>query len=114
MAVYIDAAMIPYGRMLMSHMVADGIQELHDAAVAVGMRATWYQPLSFPHFDVNASRRREAIARGAIVVDRRGIVEIKRRLRSCPAFLSEVRRHHEMHGHPMPRFMPIAEGGGER
>ncbi len=82
MAVYVDQARHPYGRMLMGHMVADTLDELHAMAAAIGMRREWFQPTSFPHYDVSIQRREAALRLGAVVVDRRELARIMRRVRA--------------------------------
>lgn len=70
----------------MCHMVADTPIELHAMAQAIGMRREWFQPKSTPHYDVCLTRRAKAIDLGAIVVDRRGFVDIIRRNRVSEAW----------------------------
>lgn len=83
MAVYVDQARHRYGRMIMCHMVADTLEELHAMAERIGMRREWFQAdASTPHYDVSRTRRAAAIAAGAIEVDRRGMVAVIRRLRA--------------------------------
>lgn len=81
MSVYVDDARNRFGRMIMCHMVADTVSELHDMAAAIGMRQAWFQPKSFPHYDVSLSRREVAVGLGAVEVTQRGIVGVIRRLR---------------------------------
>ncbi len=81
MGVYIDNAKIPYGRMLMCHMVADTLDELHDMARQIGIRRKWFQNKSIPHYDVCLSKKRLAIAFGAEEVARHRFVEIIRQNR---------------------------------
>ena len=81
MAVYVDKAKSPYGRMLMSHMLADSIEELFDMADAIGVKRKWFQDKSVPHFDVCQAKKSLALKKGAIEVDNRELVEIMRRLR---------------------------------
>ena len=63
MALYVDDAQNPYGRMKMAHMIADTHAELVQAAEALGLdrwlqhEGTWKE-----HLDVCQSKRREAIA----------------------------------------------------
>lgn len=64
------------------HMIADTLQELHQMAAAIGMKREWFQPVSFPHYDLIASRRDLAVSRGAIQLDRRAFVMRMRDLRA--------------------------------
>jgi hypothetical protein len=91
MPIYVDQARNPFRGMLMCHMVADTLDELHAMAAAIGMPRRAYQPRSFPHYDVPLDRRARALALGAIEVDRRGIVAVMRRLRADPAFMTAAR-----------------------
>jgi hypothetical protein len=82
MTVYVDGERNRLGRMVMCHMFADTVCELHEMAEAIGMDRDWFQPLSFPHYDVSLSRRAVAVSKGAIEVDRRQGYEIRKRLRA--------------------------------
>jgi hypothetical protein len=82
MTVYVDSARHTFGRMKMSHMMADSVDELHSMADRIGLNRKWFQPKSSPHYDVCQEYRQRAIAAGAVVVDRRKLVEIIRKLRS--------------------------------
>lgn len=83
MSVYVDGERNRFGRMIMCHMFADSLAELHDMAAKIGMDRHWFQPLSFPHYDVSLSRRAVALQKGAIEVDRREGVAIRRRVREA-------------------------------
>jgi hypothetical protein len=66
------------------HLIADTLEELHAMACAIGMKREWFQAppkASFPHYDLTASRRLEALKRGAIALDRRAFVGKMRELR---------------------------------
>lgn len=102
MAVYVDDARNPLGRMIMCHMLADTLDELFEMAERIGMRREWYQPTSFPHFDLATGRRKKAVGFGAIEVDRRRIVTIRRQLRTDPSFLESMARHHAQFMIPVP------------
>lgn len=81
MSVYIDKEKIKYRRMIMGHMIADSLEELHEMAEKIGMKREWFQPRSFPHYDVSLSRRKLAVENGAVECDRHRFVKILRRLK---------------------------------
>lgn len=94
MAVYVDQEQNRFGRMIMSHMVADSIEELHAMADRIGLRRCWFQPKSHPHYDVSRQKRAMAVKYGAIEVDRKGLVEVLQRNRSRhegQSFLAQLR-----------------------
>jgi len=68
--------------MIMCHMVADTDEELHGMAKAIGMKEEWFQPRSFPHYDVCLFRRKKAIELGAVEIDRRDLALFMRRYRA--------------------------------
>lgn len=78
--VIVDAAIYKFGRMLMCHMVADTHEELLQMATALGVDHKWIQNPGTPreHFDICKSKRKKAIALGAVEVSAR---EMGRRLR---------------------------------
>lgn len=92
MAVYVDDARNPFRGHLMCHMIADTLDELHAMADAIGMERRWFQPRSFPHYDLPQAQRRAALDHGAIPVDRRGIVHVMRRLRADPTYDAAMHR----------------------
>lgn len=84
MSVYVDAPVWGYGRMVMCHMVADSLDELHAMAARIGIERRWFQDKpSAQHYDVCKSKRALAVAAGAIELDRRGMVAKIRELRSA-------------------------------
>jgi hypothetical protein len=79
MTVYVDDALNDFGRMQMSHMVADTLEELHAMAAKIGLKRDWFQDdPRHPHYDVCQSKRRLAIAAGAIAIDQRALVGMGR------------------------------------
>lgn len=86
MSVYVDKQRAKFGRMLMCHMVADSVDELHAMASLIGMRREWFQcptrsNASHPHYDLSLSRRALAVKHGAIEVDRHELVAVIRKAR---------------------------------
>jgi hypothetical protein len=83
MAVYIDNAKNPYGRMKMCHMLADTIEELHEMADKLGLKRKWFQgAASTPHYDICLAKRDQALALGAVVADRHTVVALIRKHRA--------------------------------
>ena len=74
--VYIDKARNPLGRMLMSHMIADTKDELHDMAKRLNLRREWFQDGSKPHYDISQSKKTLALSLGAIEVTERELVRL--------------------------------------
>lgn len=74
MPVYIDNFYITgggdFGRMKMSHMIADTTEELLEMVDTIGMDRKWIQKAgtTHEHFDVCMSKRTKAIKAGAIPV----------------------------------------------
>jgi hypothetical protein len=72
------------------HMYADTLEELHEMAVRIGMRRSWFQNhSSMPHYDLVASRRVDAIMAGSIEHTRREMVDFMRKRRGVCS-LSEL------------------------
>ena len=66
MTVYVDDMKWPYRGMIMSHMTADTVDELHAMADKIGLKRKWFQKKSIPHYDICQSKRSEAITNGVI------------------------------------------------
>jgi hypothetical protein len=69
MTIFVDNARIPWRGMIMSHLMADDLDELHAFAAELGMKRAWFQDKSVPHYDVSESKRRQAVAMGAVEED---------------------------------------------
>lgn len=84
MTVYVDSMRAPFGRMLMSHMIADTDAELHAMADAIGVSRRWHQapPRHDSHYDIAQSKRALAIKRGAKPISLRtlAMMNMRRRL----------------------------------
>ncbi|MBK1666540.1 hypothetical protein CKO28_00600 [Rhodovibrio sodomensis] len=83
MAVYVDRWRQPYRGMLMCHMLADSIDELHAMADRLGLKRAWFQnkPGQVPHYDVCWSNRQKAVKLGAVEVGMRDTACLVRRWR---------------------------------
>ena len=103
MAVYVDAAFIPYGRMRMSHMWADSREELLEMADKIGLNRKWIQEppkASWVHFDVAMVTREKAIAAGAIAMDKYAASEFEARQRGHVSMVETIARLRERKGLP--------------
>jgi hypothetical protein len=89
MSVYVDDLFVttpkanwPYARAC--HMYADTLKELHELAGMIGLSRSWFQGKKyFPHYDLTAWKRQQAIARGAVAVDREHGFEFRQRRREA-------------------------------
>ena len=85
MAVYVDRFRTPYGRMVMCHMLADTVAELHAMADRIGVDRKHFQLGTrhgdVPHYDICMAMRRLAVAAGAIEIGRRETAALMRKLR---------------------------------
>lgn len=67
MTVYVDNMSARFGRMIMSHMIADTTEELLEMADKISLSRKWIQQANTPgeHFDICKSRRAKAVRCGA-------------------------------------------------
>lgn len=83
MTVYVDDMNAGYGRMKMSHMLADTDEELHAMAARIGVARKWHQapPRHDSHYDIALSKKALAIAAGAVAITWRqaGAMNARRR-----------------------------------
>ena len=76
---YVDHVRIPFGRMLMNHLMADTPEELREAAEQLGLSAYIQSPgTEKEHLDVSETKRREALAMGARPVTGKEMVNLVR------------------------------------
>jgi len=89
MAVYVDRMQAEFRRMVMCHMVADTSRELKEMAKKIGVKEKWIQGQGTykEHFDVCLSKRKLALANGAIEISREQLFSIleKKRKRTIMA-----------------------------
>ena len=79
-----------YGRMKMSHLIADSETELHAMAKKIGVARRWYQG---DHYDVCLSKRQMAIALGAKPITLRELSKrVQRKRRAVALARSGLRR----------------------
>lgn len=83
-SVYVDAPIWPYGRMVMCHMVADSLEDLHAMAAKIGIKRRWFQGSRYPHYDICKAKRALAIKHGAVEIDRRTMLAIAKRQMLTP------------------------------
>jgi hypothetical protein len=81
MSVYVGPSLYPFGRMIMCHMVADSLEELHAMADQIGIQRQWFQDTRHPHYDISKGKRQLAVLAGAQEIDERQGVEIALRCR---------------------------------
>jgi hypothetical protein len=70
MTVYVDDMRAPFSGMIMCHMTADSREELLAFALELGLKESWKQSWDSHrfHFDISLSKRKLAIAQGAMEV----------------------------------------------
>lgn len=53
-----------------AHMLGTDIDELHAFAARLGLRRSWFQGSStYPHYDLTASKRAQAVGDGAVEIE---------------------------------------------
>lgn len=89
MPVYVDDMAAKFGRMVMCHLTADTLEELHAMADTIGVSRNRYQgpPVTrMPHYDIAQSKRALAVKAGAIEIKWRESPKVARR---CLASMQE-------------------------
>ena len=82
MPVYVDSSLHKYRYMVMCHMAADTVEELHATADKIGLKRRWLQdPKRRPHYDICKQMRVEAVRAGAIEISSKEMILLFRRLR---------------------------------
>ncbi len=83
MPVYVGSERIKQKDYLLSFMVADTIEELHEMAEKVGASSVWFQQsgLGIPHYKLAQTLCKHAISCGATRVDSAGMAEVVERFK---------------------------------
>lgn len=81
MTVYVDGMAAKFGRMIMCHMLADTVEELHEMADRIGVNRKWFQNHGTPHYDISLSKKAAALLNGAVMADNKKVVELIRKHR---------------------------------
>lgn len=77
MSVYVGTREYKYRRMIMSHMIADSLSELHDMAKKIGVDRRHFQDKkNRPHYDICKQNKKLAIKLGAIEISDKQIIQI--------------------------------------
>lgn len=81
MSVYVDK-LREYRTRKWCHLLADSIDELETFARKMGLYPDWYQPKSYPHYDLTEKRRIQALKMGAIEITDNELVNLIRKGRN--------------------------------
>lgn len=83
MTVFVDNERVAWRGRLWCHLVADSLDELHDFAIALGLKRRWFQDkASYPHYDVTTEVRERALHQGALPGSKAQIIGSARLLRT--------------------------------
>jgi len=113
MRVYVDSAIFALRERMMCHMFSPDLAALHAMAERIGMAQRWFQDpatmrVSWPHYDIDTTRRSHAIALGAIVCDKYQTVAMAAIIQRRP---DKLRRIHAL-ANPGRGFAPAAHVPG--
>ena len=76
MTVYVNDANIRNkdGKLIICHMCADTLDELHKMAKAIGVSREWHQDMRLPRYALSEIKKEKAIERGAKEVSKADFV----------------------------------------
>lgn len=76
--VFVDDMRADFGGMVMCHMIADSCEELLDMAQKIGVARRWIQHRGTyrEHFDICLSKRKLAIAAGAVELSQKELARM--------------------------------------
>lgn len=79
--VYIGKNEYRYGRMKMSHMAAETLEELHEMAQKIGVSKRHFQnKFGKPHYDICQKMKKKAIELGAMEVSDKELIKLFQRI----------------------------------
>lgn len=84
MTVYVDQPRHRVGRMIMCHMAADALTELHAMADILGVRRWFQDRPGAPHYDICKANRARALRLGAVEVSSRELLAAAKRCGAAP------------------------------
>jgi hypothetical protein len=79
--IYIDDFNCPFRGMIMCHMIADSVEELHEMADKIGVQRKYFQSKSYPHYDIALSKKKIAVEHGAKAISCKELVLIIQKAR---------------------------------
>jgi hypothetical protein len=83
--IYIGTREYKYGKMIMSHMVSDNIDELHAFAKNIGIEKHFQDKDGKPHYDISKAYKAKALTMfGVKEVNDREIVLVLKNLNKAP------------------------------
>jgi hypothetical protein len=84
LTIYIDTSRHRLGRMVMCHMAADTLTELHAMADILGVRQWFQDRPGAPHYDICKATRARALRLGAVEVSSRDLLAVAKRCGAAP------------------------------
>ena len=95
MTVYVDTAIHLLGDRRMCHMFSPYLDELHAMAELIGIQRRWFQDpatkqVSWPHYDIDQTRRALAVGFGAIECDKYQTVAMAAIIQGKPENLHRI------------------------
>jgi len=75
--IYVGKNEYKYGMMIMSHMIADTLEELHQMAESIGVARKHFQDKKGkPHYDICKAKKQLVLSLGGIEVNDRTLIKI--------------------------------------
>ncbi len=74
------------------------LEELHTFAQRIGLKREWFQAGRWPHYDVNGSKRAQAVRAGAVEVTTRQYIIAARSQSTAQLAAAQETTHHDPQG----------------